>query len=270
MLNWSEGGINQEHRGTKPVLGLDPLDFVSYAEGKTTKLPSPFASCFSDRFLKDVAGKQVLCLGGGGGQQSVALSLLGAHVTVVDLSPRQLEMDHLASQHYGYEVVTVNADMRDLSVFGDYTFDQVQQPISMTFVPSTVQVYHEVARVIKPGGLYEVSHVNPTTYSTCLKNTSSGWDGSAYRMSEPYGSKIVRKREDGSENMREGEPIGEFVHLLSDIFNDLIDVGFSIQRVWESSNHINHIPNAEPGSYAHMVTIVPLYFNILAERYLYR
>jgi ubiquinone/menaquinone biosynthesis C-methylase UbiE len=266
MQNWSEGGVCEEHRGTRPSLGLDVSGFDAYTEGRASALPAPFGNCFSDRFLADIRGKQVLCLGGGGGQQSVALSLLGGHVTVLDLSARQLEMDRLAAEHYGYEVATVNADMRDLSALADCSFDRVYQPISMIFVPSTREVYSEVARVTKLGGLYEVGHVNPVAYSACMENHNSGWDGTAYRMSEPYGLKTVRRREDGSESMREGEPIGEFVHLLSDIFNDLIDVGFSIRRVWEGTDHIHHRSDAEPGSYLHMQSIVALYFGILAER----
>ncbi|MEZ4610359.1 MAG: hypothetical protein R2838_08975 [Caldilineaceae bacterium] len=36
--------------------------------------------------LGDVAGKEVLCLAAGGGQQSAVLGVLGAHVTVVDIT----------------------------------------------------------------------------------------------------------------------------------------------------------------------------------------
>src|SRR6266540_4054316 len=48
----------------------------------------------------DLRGKQVLCLAGGGGKQSAAYALLGANVTVVDLSAEQLERDRLVGDHY--------------------------------------------------------------------------------------------------------------------------------------------------------------------------
>ena len=41
--------------------------------------------------LGDVTGKDVLCLAAGGGQQSVAFGLMGANVTVLDLSETQLQ-----------------------------------------------------------------------------------------------------------------------------------------------------------------------------------
>ena len=43
------------------------------------------------------AGKDVLCLAGGGGQQSAAFALLGAKVTVLDLCETQLERDREGS-----------------------------------------------------------------------------------------------------------------------------------------------------------------------------
>src|SRR5215203_5222740 len=57
--------------------------------------------------LGDVSGKKVLCLASGGGQQSAAFALLGADVTVFDISAEQLERDREAAAHYGFEIETV-------------------------------------------------------------------------------------------------------------------------------------------------------------------
>ncbi len=65
--------------------------------------------------LGDLRGKEVLCLAAGGGSQSAAFALLGANVTVFDLSEAQLECDRQAAKHYGVSVVTLQGDMRDLS-----------------------------------------------------------------------------------------------------------------------------------------------------------
>src|SRR3954451_9259181 len=56
--------------------------------------------------LGDIAGKDVLCLAGGGGQQAVAFALNGAHVSVFDISAGQLGRDQQAARHYDYEVST--------------------------------------------------------------------------------------------------------------------------------------------------------------------
>ena len=47
--------------------------------------------------LGAIAGRDVLCLAGGGGKQSVAFALLGAWVTVADLSEAQLARDRAAA-----------------------------------------------------------------------------------------------------------------------------------------------------------------------------
>ena len=59
--------------------------------------------------IKDVAGKKVLCLASGGGQDSAAFGILNAKVTVMDLSDVQLERDHQAAAHHGYPVETSKA-----------------------------------------------------------------------------------------------------------------------------------------------------------------
>lgn len=102
--------------------------------------------------LTEITGKDVLCLAGGGGQQSSAFALLGANVTVIDISETQLERDRTAAEHYGVQVDTVWGDMRDLSRFFDNSFDIVWHAHSLNFIPEVHQVFSEVTRVLRKGG----------------------------------------------------------------------------------------------------------------------
>src|SRR5215208_2335729 len=86
-------------------------------------------------WLGDLDGRRVLCLAGGGGRESACFSLLGARVTVFDLSPEQLERDRTAAAHYGKSVETLCGDMRDLSALQGADFDLVWHPYSLNFVP---------------------------------------------------------------------------------------------------------------------------------------
>src|SRR5437762_3782720 len=99
--------------------------------------------------LGDVASKRVLCLAAGGGQQSAAFALLGARVTVVDISEEQLARDREAAAHYQIEIETLQGDMRDLSRLDTHVFDIVWHPYSLNFVPDARVVFREVARVIR-------------------------------------------------------------------------------------------------------------------------
>ncbi len=104
--------------------------------------------------LDNVVGKDVLCLAAGGGQQSVAFALLGAHVTVVDLSEAQLQSDQEAAAHYNLNLNLFQGDMRDLSRFAEDSYDIVWHPYSLNFVPDARMVFREVARVLRVGGIY--------------------------------------------------------------------------------------------------------------------
>lgn len=121
---------------TKPWFDLDIEAYRAYREGRTSVLPKPYCDDPVDQIMMgDVQGKRILCLAGGGGQQSAVFSLLGADVTVLDLTPEQLEGDQKVAQHYGYKVTTIQGDMRDLSVLPTAGFDRVYQPISTLLCP---------------------------------------------------------------------------------------------------------------------------------------
>ncbi|HEX6552474.1 MAG TPA: class I SAM-dependent methyltransferase [Ktedonobacteraceae bacterium] len=64
-----------------------------------------------ERRLGELTGKNVLCLAGGGGKQSAMFALLGAQVTVLDLSQEQLQRDRQAARHYSLSLETVQGDM---------------------------------------------------------------------------------------------------------------------------------------------------------------
>jgi 2-polyprenyl-3-methyl-5-hydroxy-6-metoxy-1,4-benzoquinol methylase len=115
---------------TRPELHLDPT--------LAQALLDP------ERRLGDVVGKAVLCLACGGGQQSVAFALLGAHVTVVDLSDAQLQRDREAAAHYGLDITVLQGDMRDLSALATASFDIVYHPSRALFVAEPLSTVLEV------------------------------------------------------------------------------------------------------------------------------
>ena len=136
----------------------------------------------ADGKLGYVAGKDVLCLACGGGQQSAAFALLGANVTVFDISDEQLERDKKAAKHYSFEIKTEQGDMRDLSRFEKASFDIVYHGYSINFVPDAVEVFRQIARVLRGGGIYHFSFANPFIMGVEQKD----WNGEGYVLKEPY------------------------------------------------------------------------------------
>jgi SAM-dependent methyltransferase len=225
-----------------------------------------------DSFMGDVAGKEVLCLAGGGGQQSAAFALLGAQVTVFDLSDKQLERDRQAAEHYGVTIRTVQGDMRHLDAFADASFDLVYHAFSINFVPKVEPVLAEVARVIRPGALYRIEWFNPFTQ---MMVPEQDWNGEGYLLRHEYidGREATKlyptwtiEEEDGSK--LELDSPHEFVHALSTMINTLAGNGFVIVRASEYvGDDSGDGREAEPGSWSHYLRVAAPYLT-LWSRYL--
>jgi ubiquinone/menaquinone biosynthesis C-methylase UbiE len=217
-------------------------------------------------FLGSVRGMDVLVLAGGGGQQSAAFGVAGARVTVLDLAEGQLEQDRLAAEHYGYEVTTVQGDMRDLSAFEDDRFDVVWQPYSITFVPDCREVFSEVARVLRPGGRYLCQAANPFA----LGLGTRAWNGRGYEVRAFYeqGAEILGDDEDWvlprAAESAGIDPPREYRQLLSTLLNGLIDRGFRLLR-FEEERGTERAEETTPGEWGHFMAVMPPWLFIWAE-----
>ncbi|MDX1662951.1 MAG: class I SAM-dependent methyltransferase [Candidatus Promineifilaceae bacterium] len=216
--------------------------------------------------MGDVAGRDVLCLAAGGGQQSAAFGLLGANVTVLDLSQIQLARDHQAAAHYGHSIETVQGDMRDLSVFADDAFDLVFLGWSLSFVPDIRPVVDEVARVLRPGGLLFTEFANPFVVNI---DEEKDWSGEGYLLKWPYvdGEELSFEDPDWTWTDEEGtlrrvEGPREFRHALSTILNTLAGQGFALLRIREAPEPKD--PDAAPGTWDHRVIIAPPWLKLWA------
>jgi len=208
--------------------------------------------------MRSVAGSEVLCLASGGGQQSAAFGLLGARVTVLDLSETQLERDREAAAHYGLEVTRCQGDMRDLSRFGEDAFDQVYHGHSLNFVPDTRTVFDQVGQVLRPGGLYRLSYTNPFAHGMM---GGTEWNGTGYAVKSAFadgtemtGDDAYWGFEDAAGNRRRVEGPRQFRHALSTVVNGLIARAFEVLGIWEDDAGD---PDAEPGTWDHFTAMFP-------------
>ena len=104
-------------------------------------------------WLEPLAGKRILGLASGGGQQIPIFSALGAHCTVLDYSPVQCESERMVADREGYEVEVIRGDMTKPLPFEDETFDLIFHPVSNCYVRQVLPVFRECARVLKTGGV---------------------------------------------------------------------------------------------------------------------
>jgi SAM-dependent methyltransferase len=230
---------------TQPALDLDPASARQFVD--------------PEGLFGDLAGKDILCLASGGGRQSVAFALLGARVSVFDLSDAQLARDREAATHYGVAIEIVQGDMRDLSQLPSQAFDIVYHPYALNFVPIASVVFAEVARVLRRGGRYYLQCANPF-YSGI---GTQDWNGEGYTLRRPYveGAEIGFDDEpwvydrDALSHIAVPRP-REYRHTLSAIVNGLVDHGFLLMHLSEFRD-LHPDASAAPGSWQHLTAIAP-------------
>lgn len=113
-------------------------------------------------YLAGIAGQRVCVLGSGDNQVVFALAGLAALVTSVDISLNQLRVAEERSRELGLSIDFVHADVTDLSVIADETFDAVYTGGHVAvWVGDLRRFYAEALRILKPGGLFLCCEYHP-------------------------------------------------------------------------------------------------------------
>ena len=178
------------------------------------------------KWFGDLCGARVLGLASGGGQQCPIFAAAGAHVTVLDYTPAQLESERLVSEREGFGISIVRADMTEPLPFPDETFDLVFNPVSLCYIREVEPVWNEVARIMKPGGILL------TGFDTIINFIVDG-DEREIVWSMPF---------DPLENpeqrafLEEDDAGLQFGHSLDEMLGGLLRAGFSIEDLYEDTN----------------------------------
>jgi SAM-dependent methyltransferase len=161
------------------------------------------------KILGGVAGKDVLELGCGAAQWAILLAGQGARMTGLDNSGRQLEHAREAMAAAGVDFPLVHAAAESVPL-PDASFDVVFcDHGAMTFADPYL-VVPEVARLLRPGGLFAFSHVTPIEW-LCYDEAADAmvprllidyfglhrFDGDATEFNLPYGEWIRLFRRSG-------------------------------------------------------------------------
>lgn len=177
-------------------------------------------------------GLDTLCLASAGGQQGPVLAAAGAHVTVFDNSPRQLDKDRFVAEREGLDnLKTVEGDMRDLSAFADETFDFIFHPVSNVFINEIRPVWREAYRVLRHGGTMLAGFMNPVMYIFDLEKADNGILEVKYKL--PYADSD--HPEIAAKLMATGDAL-EHSHSLTDQLGGQMDAGFHIIGLYEDYN----------------------------------
>ena len=174
----------------------------------------------------DLAGKRVLGLASGGGQQIPVFTALGARCTVLDYSAAQLESERMVAAREGYAVECVQADMTKPLPFSDASFDLIFHPVSNCYVEQLDPIWRECARVLKPGGVL-----------------LAGFDNGINYLFEENGTQIVQKLpfnplkdEALYRKSIENDDGIQFSHTIEEEIGGQLRAGFMLTDIYEDTN----------------------------------
>jgi 2-polyprenyl-3-methyl-5-hydroxy-6-metoxy-1,4-benzoquinol methylase len=180
-----------------------------------------------------LAGKRVLCLACGGGQQGPVLAAAGAEVTVLDNSPKQLEQDRLVAERESLSLRTELGDMRDLTRFSDEYFDLIVVT-GTCFVDDVTLVWKEAYRILKRSGTLMAGCTNPIEYIFELKAWNAGQ--LVVRHKIPYSDLVDLSEEERNELIvAKDEPLC-VGHSLRDLIQGQIEAGLLLADFYEDKN----------------------------------
>ncbi|NIT60322.1 MAG: methyltransferase domain-containing protein [Aliifodinibius sp.] len=203
---------------------------VAAKKGDWTILLTPTKPVPRD-WLPNLVGARVLCLASGGGQQGPVLAAVGAHVTVLDNSPKQLQQDRFVAEREELTIALVEGDMADLSIFSDRSFDIIVNPVSNVFIPDVRPVWREAFRVLRSDGILIAGFDNPVIH--LFDYTSVERTGKLeVKNALPY-SDINHLTEEEQQLYKEEERPFEFGHTLEDQIGGQLAAGFMITGFYE-------------------------------------
>ncbi|MBR5410568.1 MAG: class I SAM-dependent methyltransferase [Clostridia bacterium] len=174
----------------------------------------------------DLRGKKVLGLASGGGQQIPIFAALGAEVTVLDLSDKQLESERLVAEREGYDVEIVKADMTKPLPFPDEAFDLIFHPVSDCYVEKVEPIFREAYRVLKKGGAFLGGYDNGVNF---LVND----DETAIVNTMPFDP---LKNEDQRRQLEEDDCGMQFSHSLGELIGGQLRAGFTVRDIYDDVN----------------------------------
>lgn len=179
----------------------------------------------------EIAGKDLLCLASGGGQQAPVFAAAGAIVTSFDNSARQLEQDRYVAERDGLDIRLERGDAADLSRFPDGSFELIFNPCSNCFMPRLQPVWDECFRVLRGGGMLLVGFTKPETFIfDWLEEERAG--ELKVRFSLPYTDEASLTPEELAVVLGRKQPL-EFSHTLEEQIGGQTAAGFHVVGLYE-------------------------------------
>lgn len=206
-----------------------PIDHETYLkarDGEWQVFLTP-TKAVPHEWFGEIAGKDLLGLASGGGQQMPIFAAAGAKCTVLDISVSQTDTEKQVAEREGYDINIVRADMTEKLPFEDGSFDIVFNPVSNCYVRFVEPIWRECYRILKPGG-----------------RLLAAFDNSINFIVDDLGEKIINHLPfdplaDGKqmEQLKAGDEGVQFSHSLTENIGGQLKAGFTLAGLYEDTNN---------------------------------
>lgn len=214
--------------------------------------------------MGDIRGKKVIDLGCGGGQNAVALNKMGAEVTGIDFSSEQINLARKLADDSGSSIMFRSADISSLPFIGDGSRDLAISACAVSFVENIDSFFAETFRILKSGGRFILSDMNPLQY--VLDETE---DGMAFN--NPYFQKTLPINWSWEfDELPRAPRFRHYVRPVTQYHNSLVEAGFVTKKILE--------PDPTPDTphrgfseeimreYSYIASHIPITFIIVCEK----
>ncbi len=214
--------------------------------------------------LGDMKGLRVIDLGCGGGQNAVALSKMGAEVTAIDFSGKQIKQAELLAKLNNVDIDFQVSDIESLSSFESQSFDIAISACAISFVKNIKRAFKGVHRILKSSAIFALSDMNPLQY--ILDETDDG-----VMFNTPYPQKpLLLKWSWEFEAIKRSPGFQHYVRPISAYHNSLVDAGFMVRKMLEPKSTMNtpHKGFSKEiiDEYGYIAKNIPITFILLCQK----
>lgn len=185
----------------------------------------------------DLDGLDACVLGSGDQFAAFGLAGMGARVTSVDISEEQLAVATERASELGLEMAFIQADVCDVGMLSDASFDLVCCTNGMLiWVSDLPQFYREAARILRPDGIYFWFDIHPfqRPFNDDFKLKASYFDNEPMEFWSD--SEDVNRPAEGVPVSDRSDLARNFVthYTVADLVNPMADAGLSLLRMRET------------------------------------
>lgn len=203
--------------------------------------PGSFLSETMKRELGALAGQdrsvaQFCC---NNGRETIsALSLGFKHAVGYDIASNMVDFGNAMAEKLGVEARFIQTDMLELETYERYDAGFLTVG-SVTWFDDLGLLFKRIAHVIETGGCLVIEDIHPIMNMVAIPGEQNYDENHQEKLVNDYYRKEPWVEKDGmfymAKQVYESHPFTSYSYTISDMVNGLIDAGFAIEAIFESS-----------------------------------